>query len=320
MRDTSTLDFRSPEPGENKSLLLKPPSLDALLQPSPDTHTDGLSCRLASLHLCSCDPSRHQPGPSPTTQNVSPLPRDFCSPIGFPSIAHNDQREKFDLSQSLVSLWCQASPAATGIEGGGGAGPTLYPLVEGSSTGGLKLGDTGHDAEKAPPNRSPVDLNSSPLPAPPSRLPPPAPEVGLPRADHAPRHRPAVTSSGETMTSQKRGGAVSGRPATRRHGNGKAGQGRRREPRLPEGWMGPGSFPAPVRALAAARLQWSRGLRPGRAGAAAKRGGRRAAPPAAAKRRARRRAPPRAVTSRARPKAAGRCAVGAGPSPATLAA
>ena len=66
------------------------------------------------------------------------------SGLSFPSVAHNDQREKFDLSPSLVSLWCQASPAPTGIEGGGGAGPTLYPLVEGSSTGGLKLGDTGH--------------------------------------------------------------------------------------------------------------------------------------------------------------------------------
>lgn len=39
------------------------------------------------------------------------------SGLSFPSTAHNDQREKSDLSQSLVSLWRQASPAATGIEG-----------------------------------------------------------------------------------------------------------------------------------------------------------------------------------------------------------
>lgn len=55
-----------------------------------------------------------------------------------------------------------------------------------------------------------------------------------------------MTSSGETLTSQKRGGAVSGRPATRRHGNGGVGQGRRREPRTPGGWTRFGSFSGPV--------------------------------------------------------------------------
>ncbi|KAB0391900.1 hypothetical protein E2I00_002117, partial [Balaenoptera physalus] len=90
----------------------------------------------ASIRVVALDPAS-----TVTNQVLHPQPRmsRHCLVTSVHPSAHNDQREKFDLSQSLVSLWCQASPAATGIEGGGGAGPTLYPLVEGSSTGGPQV-------------------------------------------------------------------------------------------------------------------------------------------------------------------------------------